>query len=63
MGTRTQAARPDALVEALVEVALQRAWLHDDPASYRAGVLSLRDALRGAGATHADEARPLDATG
>lgn len=44
-GRAEQAPRPDALVTALVEVALERAWLHEDPASYRAGVLALRDQL------------------
>ena len=52
----------EALVEVLVEVAMQRAWLHDDPASYRAGVLALRDALQQGDRVAAAPAL-LDATG
>ena len=63
MSTRREpGTQQEALVAVLVEVAMQRAWLHDDPASYRAGVLALRDALQ-----QGDEAavgpRLLDATG
>ena len=63
MSTRREPGpQQEALVAVLVEVAMQRAWLHDDPASYRAGVLALRDALQ-QGDEVTDGPRLLDATG
>jgi|GEM_PF-4676350 len=62
---RTDNAEPrgEALAEVLVEVALQRAWLHDDPASYRAGVLALRDCLQQDADGTGTVGDPLAATG
>lgn len=59
MGESTVEHQPtitDQLVAELVDRAGSRAWLHDDPASFRAGVAALRRELERA----RDTGRPVD---